>query len=195
MGAQIGPIYDPHLYDVPSTDLLQLVTGIRPERAGGHVLLKDAGFRSIQRLVLADAHGGIVAGLWPGELMKDAQFFYSDHRAERFVGAAKEGGWLVRPTPHIGFWQSPPRQRLYLHSKIDLEQYAELWEGPGWGRFGGYSQEDLTRFVCPWLKEQRLAANEDDPVLGEFLLLLTSSSDRLTSAPGSMRNASGHMRT
>lgn len=79
-------------------------------------------------------------------------------------------------SPHAahGFWRSPPRQRLYLHSKIDLEQYAELWEGLGRGRFGGHSQEDLSRFVWPWLKEQRLAANEDDPVLGEFLLLLTS---------------------
>jgi hypothetical protein len=173
MGAQIGPIHDEHLYEFPSRDLIQRVTGIRPESASGHVFLKDAGFKSIQRLVLADVNGGVVAGLWPGELMADAQFLYTDHRAEAFVSAAQDGGWFVRPTPHIGFWQSPARQRLYLDPRIDLEQYVALWEGPGWGRFGGYSQEGLTRSVWPWLKEQGLAAAEDDPVLGKFLLLLT----------------------
>jgi hypothetical protein len=173
MGAQIGPIHDDHLYDVPYKDLLQEVTGIRPEPAGRHVLLRDAGFKSIQRLVLADANGGVVAGLFPGELMADAQFLYSDHRAESFVSAAQEGGWVVRPTPHIGFWQSPPHQRLYLDPTIDLNQYVALWEGPGWGRFGGYSQDELTGSVWPWLKEQGLAAAADDSVLGEFLLILS----------------------
>lgn len=115
-------------------------------------ILEEAGFKSIQRLMLADANGGIVAGLCPGELMRDAQFLYSEHRAEVFVSAAEAGGWLVRPTPHIGFWQSPARQRLYLDPTIALGQYVELWEGPGWGRFGGYSLEDLKRSVWPMAK-------------------------------------------
>jgi hypothetical protein len=77
--------------------------------------------------VLADANGGIVAGLWPGELMRDAQFLYSENRAEAFVTAAEASGWLVRPTPHVAFWQSPPRQRLYLDPTIGLGRYVELW--------------------------------------------------------------------
>jgi hypothetical protein len=178
MGAQIGPRVDADLYEVPSSDLVkqvtQQVTGIRPEAASGHAFLKEAGFKSIQRLMLADANGGIVAGLCPGELMRDAQFLYSEHRAEVFVSAAEAGGWLVRPTPHIGFWQSPARQRLYLDPTLALGQYVELWEGPGWGRFGGYSLEDLKRSVWPWLKGQGLATDADDPVLDEFLVLLTS---------------------
>jgi len=173
MGALIGPRLDVHLYDVPNTDLVQRVTGIRPESASGHVSLKDAGFKSIQRLVLANANGGIVAGLWPGELMPHAQFLYSHQRAERLVRAAQEGGWIVRPNPHIGFWQAPTRQRLYLDPTIEVDPYVELWEGPGWGRFGGYSLEELTRSAWPWLKEQGLAEAKDDSVLGEFLLLLS----------------------
>lgn len=125
-----------------------------------------------QRLVPADVNGGIVLGLFPGELKATAQFIYAHHRAEAFV-SAKEGGWRVRPTPHIGFWQAPPRQRLYLDPRIDLERYVALWQGPGWGRFGGYSLEELTRSVWPWLKDQGLAAQEDDAVFGEFLLFLT----------------------
>jgi hypothetical protein len=175
MGAQIGPRLDAALWDVPNPDLVQEVTGIRPEAASGHAFVKQAGFKSIQRLVLADANGGILAGLWPGELMGDAQFLYSERRAEMFLSAAEAGGWLVRPNPHIGFWQSPPRQRLYLDPKtMALRQYVELWEGSGRGRFGGYSQEDLTRSVWPWLKAQGLATDADDSVLGEFLVLLTS---------------------
>ena len=178
MGAQIGSRLDADLYEVPSSDLVkqvtQQVTGIRPEAASGHAFLKEAGFKSIQRLMLADANGGIVAGLCPGELMRDAEFLYSEHRAEVFVSAAEAGGWLVRANPHIGFWQSPARQRLYLEPAIALGQYVELWEGPGRGRFGGYSQEDLTRSVWPWLKEQGLATDADDSVLDEFLVLLAS---------------------
>ena len=178
MGAQIGSRLDADLYEAPSSDLVQQVTqqvtGIRPEAASGHAFLKEAGFKSIQRLMLADATGGIVAGLCPGELMRDAQFLYSEHRAEVFVSAAEAGGWLVHANPHIGFWQSPARQRLYLDPTIALGQYVELWEGPGWGRLGGYSQEDLTRSVWPWLKEQGLATDADDSILGEFLVLLTS---------------------
>jgi hypothetical protein len=37
---------------------------------------------------------------------------------------------------------------------------------------GAYSLEYLTRSAWPWLKEQGLAEAKDDPVLGEFLLLL-----------------------
>jgi hypothetical protein len=44
MGAHIGPKRDLHLYDVPRPELVQQVTGIRPERPAGHALLKDAGF-------------------------------------------------------------------------------------------------------------------------------------------------------
>jgi hypothetical protein len=174
MRAQIGPIYDPDLYDVPSRGLAQQVTGIQVEPASGHVFLKDAGFRSIQRLVLADANGGVVAGLMPGELKANALFLYSDHRAEEFLSAAEESGWVVRPTPHIGFYGSPPRQRLYLAPSIDLAQYVELWEGPARGRIGGYMPDDLSSDVWPWLKDKGLATADDDPVFEEFLRLLTS---------------------
>ena len=111
MGAQIGPRVDADLYEVPSSDLVkqvtQQVTGIRPEAATGHAFLKEAGFKSIQRLMLADANGGIVAGLCPGELMRDAQFLYSEHRAEVFVSAARRAdGWSA--PPHISAFGSHP---------------------------------------------------------------------------------------
>ena len=172
MGARIGPRQDEHLYDVPNVDLAQRVTGIEPERVSGHPFLKDAGFRSLQRLVLADVNGGIVVGLLPGELTANARFLYSDGRAQTFVRKAEEGGWQVDPNPHIGFWQAPVRQRLYLETKLDPMSYVALWQDPKDRHFGGYWPDELARSVWPWLKDQRLATPADDPVFGEFLLLL-----------------------
>lgn len=85
MGAQIGPRIDEHLFDVPNTHLC-----VQPDDANGHVFLEEVGFQSIQRLVIADAKGGRVVGLRPGELKPQAQFLYSDQRAEAFVSAARD---------------------------------------------------------------------------------------------------------
>jgi hypothetical protein len=174
MGAHIGPKRDLHLYDVPRPELVQQVAGVRPERPAGHALLKDAGFKAVQRLVLADSSGRLVAGLWPGELMPNARYLYSEHRAEAFVDAAEANGWSVLPNPHIGFWQAPPTQRLYMKPTLGLRDYVELWEGAGRDRIGGYSPHDLAESLWPWLKEQGCATDADDRVFGEFLMLLTS---------------------
>lgn len=170
MGAQIGP-RDVH-FGVARPDLLRQVTGISPDAVGKHAFLKDAGYKSVQRLVLEDVNGGILAGLWPGELKPHAKYLYSNHRAEEFVSAASEGGWSVHPNAHIAFFQAPSHQRLYLDPVISLRQYVDLWEGPGWERIGGYSQGELTASLRPWLKEQGCATAADDSVFGEFFRLL-----------------------
>jgi hypothetical protein len=122
--------------------------------------------------VLEDVNGGILAGLWPGELKPHAKYLYSNHRAEEFVSAASEGGWSVHPNAHIAFFQAPSHQRLYLDPVINLRQYVDPWEGPGWERIGSYSQGELTASLWPWLKEQGCATAADDSVFGEFLRLL-----------------------
>jgi hypothetical protein len=172
MGAQIGPRDDVSIYEVPPTGLLQQITGISVEAEGKHAFLEDAGYKTVQRLTILGVSGGVLAHLFPGELKALAQHLYSDHRAERFVSAALAGGWLVRPNPHIAFFQAPVHQRLYLEPTIDLDQYVRLWEGSGLERIGGYWQGDLTESLWPWLKEQGCAKAEDDAVFGEFLQLL-----------------------
>ena len=78
----------------------------------------------------------------------------------------------VDPNAHVAFFQAPSHQRLYLDPVMNLRQYVDLWEGPGWERIGGYSQGKLTASLWPWLKEQGCATAADDSVFGEFLRLL-----------------------
>jgi hypothetical protein len=173
MGAQIGPRDDPHRFDVGRPDLLRAVTGIKPEESK-YAFLEAAGYKSVQRLVLADVNSGVLAALFPGELKPHAQYLYSDHRAEAFVRIASEAGWEVDCNPHIAFYRASVHQRLYLDPVIDLKKYVKLWQGPGWERIGRYSPEELTASLWPWLKEQGCATAADDPVFGEFLRLLGS---------------------
>lgn len=172
MGAKFGTTRYGDPDDVTRPDLLQQVTGISPEAAGMHVLLQRAGYKSVQRLVLLEVTGGLRAALWPGELQPHAKYLYSDRRAETFVSVAREGGWSVEPNPHIAFFQAPPHQRVYLDPTIGRDQYVQLWQGPGWERIHGYSQQELTESLWPWLKKQGCATAADDPVFGEFLRLL-----------------------
>jgi len=120
MGAQIGP-RDVH-FGVARPDLLRQVTGISPDAVGKHAFLKDAGYKSVQRLVLEEVNGGILAGLWLGELKSHAKYLYSNHRAEEFVSAASEGGWSVHPNAHIGVqnWERAGLTVLALHTTVIL---------------------------------------------------------------------------
>jgi hypothetical protein len=136
--------------------------------------LSDAGFKSIQRLVLADDHGGVVVAMMPGELKPNAEYLYMGQRAKAFVGSAADDGWDVHANPHLAFFQAPPHQRLYLEPSIDVEGYVELFEGPGWERVGAYSERDLIDVAWPWLKENGCATPEDDLVFGDFVRLLGS---------------------
>lgn len=170
----MGPRLDADLYEDSRPDLLQSVTGILPEMAGSHVLLGRVGYRSVQRLVLAETNGGVTVGLWPAELKPHALYLYSDSRADRFVGVADEGGWLVQPNPHIAFWLAPVHQRLYLDPSLELRPYVELWEGPGHSWIGGHLRDDLDGSLWPWLKDRGLASDADDGSFEQFLRILAS---------------------
>jgi len=171
MGAQLGP-REPGLFDIPRPELLREVSGIKPEADGRHVLLKEAGFRSVQRLALADVAGGVAVALWPAELKPQAQYLYSLGRAGALVEAARRDGWTVRPSPHVAFFSSPAGQRLYLGREIDLDGYVRLWEGGGTDRIGAYTPADVRLSLWPWLKEQGYATGSDDAVLEDFLRIL-----------------------
>jgi hypothetical protein len=172
VGAHIGPRDNPHRFDVSVPDLMRLVTGISPVAGRNDVRLEEAGFKAVQRLVLADLNGGVLAAVWPGELKPHARYLYSERRAERFVSAALEGGWLVDRTPHVAFHNAPIHQRLYLDPLIDLTRYVELWEGPGWEWIGGYWLDEARTALWPWLKKHGCATARDDQEFGKFLLLL-----------------------
>lgn len=112
-------------FDSPRPRLLREITGIEPEPAGVHVLLdKHIGVRSTQRLALADVGGGIEVAFWPAELKSQAEYLYRDGRGTAMVAAARSRGWDVRASPHLGFFNSRPSQRLYMAPEIDAEVYA-----------------------------------------------------------------------
>jgi len=166
----MGPRLGVGLFQHPNPQLVLQVTGIQPEHPGGHASLDEAGFKSTQGLTVADANGGHVVGVWPGELKPNAEFLYSDHRAETLITTAIKNGWEVWANPHIAFHNAPPHQRLYLDPTIDRDAYIRLWEGSGWDEVGGHSQGKLADSLWPWLKKQGIATDADDPVFGEFLV-------------------------
>ena len=171
MGAQIGP-REPDLFDLGRPDLLLEVSGLKAEAEGRHVLLDAAGFRSLQRLALAEVGGGLVVGFWPAELKPQAQYVYSNARGEALVEAARAGGWNVRPNPHMGFFNSMARLRLYLDAGLDPGQYVRRWEGPDADQMRAYSPPEVRLSLWPWLKDRGYATDDDDKVLEDFLRIL-----------------------
>jgi hypothetical protein len=170
MRAEFGAPYN--FGGLEDAELLRQITGIVPEAGGIHVLLEPAGFQSVQRLGILKINGGVQAGLSPGEYQSHARYLYTSPRAEAFVSAAREGGWSIRPKPHLAFFQAAPYQRLYLDQTADLDQYVKLWQGPGFRRIHGYRQDELTDDLWPWLKSQNLATPEDDEIFHEFRHIL-----------------------
>jgi hypothetical protein len=76
--------------------------------------------------------GGVLVGLFPGELKALAQHVYSDHRAERFVSAALGGGWSVRPNPHMAFFRRPSISVCtWSRPPISTSTYG-CGKAPGW---------------------------------------------------------------
>lgn len=172
MTARIGAD-DVGTFDSPRPRLLQEISGIEPEPAGVHVLLdKHLGVRSTQRLALADIGGGIEVALWPGELKSQAEYLYRAGRGKAMVSAARSCGWHVRPSPHLGFFNSRASQRLYMAPEIDAEVYAERWEGADGRQIGQHSPEEVRQNLWPWLKERGYASAEDDAVLQQFFSIL-----------------------
>src|SRR4051794_29485220 len=107
MAARLGAD-DIDEFATPRQLLLREITGITPEEPAGHVLLESFGVKSTQRLALADVGGTLIAGLWPAELKTQAESLYGSGRATPMIAAARERGWTVEASPHIGFYNSGP---------------------------------------------------------------------------------------
>jgi hypothetical protein len=116
--------------------------------------------------------GGIIVGMWPAELKRQADHLYADGRGKRMVLAARERGWTAHANPHLAFFNSHPRVRLYMAPQIDPSVYAEGWEGPDGRRIGEHSRDEVVRHLWPWLIQRGYASEEDDEALGEFLSIL-----------------------
>ena len=127
--------------------------------------------RSAQRLAFGDVGGGIVVGLWPAELKRQADYLYTDGRGGAMVAAATQRGWEVRPSPHLAFFNSAPAQRLYMDPELDAEVYAERWEGADGRLIGQHSGEEVRHHLWPWLKQRGYASAEctTGPYLGALL--------------------------
>lgn len=161
------------LFGEPRPELLADVVRIRPERGGRWVSLEGhpgrPGFQSTQRLWISDVPEGVAVATWPAELGTQAHYLYDRGLGTALVTAAIERGWTVEPSPHIAFFRSPPASRLYMRPSIAPLDYAALWERKGALRRTRYPREDVERQLWPWLKQQGLADESDDPELRRFL--------------------------
>lgn len=168
MSARIGAD-DLEPFQDPRPDVLEEISGLRPERGGLHVLLEPAGIRSTQRLAVSGYGGGLIAALWPGELKAQAEYLYGRDVASPMVAVALERGWAAEGSPHLAFRNSAPRQRLYMKPNIDAAEYVRRWEAGDLRRVGQYTRAEVERSLWPWLKERGYAGDGDDRVLDEFL--------------------------
>lgn len=171
MTAQIGDDGLDLLGD-PLPELLTDVTGVQPQPGGEWVHLKDKlGFRSIQRLVIRDIAGSVVAATWPAELAVQARYLYGGGLGSALVAAAIERGWTVIPSPHIAYYSASPARRLYMLPSVEPLDYAACWEDEdGFHQIGGnYSREYVEHELWPWLKQRGFADDGDDTVLHRFL--------------------------
>lgn len=171
MTAQIGDDGLDLLGD-PLPELLTDVAGVQSEPGGEWVHLKDKlGFRSIQRLVIRDATGGVVVATWPAELAIQARYLYGGGLGSALVAAAIDRGWTVIPSPHIAYYSASPARRLYMLPSVAPLDYAACWEDEdGFRRIGGnYTRENVEHELWPWLKQRGFADDGDDTVLTRFL--------------------------
>lgn len=150
-------------------DLLREVTGLKPEADGLHVLVDAAGVRTTQRLTISAHRGGLVAGMWPGELKTQAEHLYGLGYATGMIAKALELGWTVAASPHLAFRNSAPSQRLYMLPEIDAVDYARRWQSGDLRRVGQHSADQVRSVIWQWLKSRRYADDHDDPVLEEFI--------------------------
>jgi hypothetical protein len=168
VSAQIGAD-DLELFQGPQPDLLEEISGIRPEPGGLHVLLDQLGVRSTQRLALSGFGGGYVVALWPAELKEQAKYLYGRRLAKAMVREALERGWLAEGAPQLAFRSSPAAQRLYMKPTVEALEYAGRWENGDLVQVGQYEATEVRRVLWPWLKERGYVEDRDDPMLEGFL--------------------------
>jgi hypothetical protein len=59
-----------------------------------------------------------------------------------------------------------------MRPDVDLEIYAERWEGPDGRLIGQHSADDVRAHIWPALKKRGYASSGDDEVLEEFFRIL-----------------------
>jgi hypothetical protein len=158
------------LFADPMPDLLADVAGALPELGGEWVHLVRLGFRSTQRLRIADLAGGVVVATWPAELKPQATHLYGRRLGLPLVTAAVERGWTVEASPHLAYHTAPPSRRLYLRPSVDPFEYAARWEREdALRRVGSHTREEVVGELWPWLKSVGYAEDGDDAELQRFL--------------------------
>jgi hypothetical protein len=173
MTAQIGDA-GLDLFGDPRPELLASVARVQPEPDGEWAHLGRQGFRSTQRLRLADLDGGVTLVTWPAELQPQARYLYGGRLGSVLVAAAVEHGWAVEARPHLAYHTARPGRRLYMRPSVAPLDYVACWEDEdGLRRVHSYAREDVEQELWPWLKEQGFADDGDDVkllrFLGEFL--------------------------
>ena len=153
-------------------DLLRRVTGLEPAPHGRFVELDEHGFESTKRLAAADAGGTIIVAMWPGELKSQAEHLYTRGRAEAMIGAARDRGWHVEPSPHLAFFNSSAQQRLYMSPDLDPVTYARRWKREDRQMFGRHPREALEPEIRPWLIARGYLQQSEGDVFEAFVRVL-----------------------
>jgi hypothetical protein len=157
---------------MPQPDLLRTISGIAPERDGYHVRLDRHGFRSTQRLALAESGGTLVVAFWPAELKGQARYLYDGTRAEALIDEARRRVWDVWPALQLAFYTSWPSQRLYLLPKLDAVEYARRWAQEDAELVRAHSVGDVRTDLWPRVKKRAYATDGDDALLDAFLKIV-----------------------
>ncbi len=145
--------------------VLQKATRIRPEDRSGHVRLDEhLGTSAIQRVALDERDGEIVLSVWPGELKPQATYLYSNGRADRLASLDHESEWTVRPSPHLAFFTSNWRQRLYMHCDLSIGEYVRRWGGEDREYIGRWQPEAVRTELWPWLIDRGYADPGQDDI-------------------------------
>lgn len=116
---------------------------------------------SVQRAALTSEPQALVLAMWPGEQKPQAEHVYGDRdRVRRLTALNGEGGWRVKPLPHVAFWTARPQQRWYLTCDLDADDYARRWI-EDLDRVGRVARQELEPKLWPWLLERGYARPED----------------------------------
>jgi hypothetical protein len=157
-------LHDQHGLMAVLREAIEIDEPTRPS-AGATVML-DAAIRtkSTQRICLQDQAGGLTLLSWPGELQRQAKALYRTGRAQRLLDFVAEHPreWLIEPKPHLGFWNAPSGQRLYLTCRLPASEYATRWAGDDLDQVRSHSRRDIRESLWPWLLERQYADSRDD---------------------------------
>ena len=127
---------------------------------------------STQRIAVRREGDDFALLTWPGELKDPGgqPCIPSDRRSSGYWNSSpSDEDWSGDPTPHLAFRFSTPEQRLYMHCRLDLDEYVHRWSGEDLEHVHAYAPQDVRGELWPWLGARGYASAEDGQWLDDYL--------------------------